>query len=79
MKIIKNLLLPIILSSLFCQQANALDVLFPKSNPYKTWSHTTYIMGNVQKGAELLINDEPAKVWNNGAFCHILNLKMIPI
>lgn len=75
MKIIKNLLLPIILSSLFCQQANALDVLFPQSNPYKTWSHTTYIMGNVQKGAELLINDEPAKVWNNGAFCHILNLE----
>lgn len=74
MKIIKQFLLPLILSTLFCQQANALDILFPQSNPYKTWSQTTYIMGNVKKGAELKVNGENTKVWNNGAYCHIISL-----
>ncbi len=55
--------------------ALAIDVLFPQKNPYSTYSKTTYIMGNVKKGAKLLINGTPSKVRHNGAFCQTLNLK----
>lgn len=73
MKIIRKLLLPLILATTFCPQANALEIIFPQSNPYKTSYHTTYIMGNVKKGAELKINGETTKVWANGAYCHIIS------
>lgn len=75
MNIMKKNILSLILFSAICPQANALDVIFPQSDFHKTWMPTTYIMGSVKEGAELLINDEPAKVWNNGAYCHILNLE----
>lgn len=75
MKIIKNAIYTLILSTILCSQANALEVIFPQSNPHKTWLPITYIMGNVKEGAELLIDGEPTKVWDNGAYCHILNLE----
>lgn len=75
MNIIKKSFLSLILSSAICSQANALDVIFPQSSFHKTWMPTTYVMGNVKEGAELLINDVPVKVWDNGAYCHILNLE----
>lgn len=75
MKIIKKSLITLLLSSAICSQASALEVIFPQSNSHKTWMPTTYIMGNVKEGAELLINEEKVKVWNNGAYCHILNLE----
>lgn len=56
------------------EYASALDIIFPQKNPYSTTSNTSYIMGNVEKGASLIINNQKAKVWHNGAFCQSINL-----
>lgn len=56
------------------QHASALDIIFPQKNPYSTKSNNTYIMGNVEKGASLIINNKKAKVWHNGAFCYPVSL-----
>ncbi|MGN0014529.1 MAG: hypothetical protein ACI37T_03830, partial [Candidatus Gastranaerophilaceae bacterium] len=56
------------------EYASALDIIFPQKNPYSTKSNTTYVMGNVEKGASLMINNKKAKVWHNGAFCYPLSL-----
>ncbi len=58
-----------------CPKVNALDIIFPQTENHKTWSKTTYIMGNVKKGAELKINGEKVNVWKNGAYCHVLMLE----
>lgn len=60
---------------LICPKAFALDVIFPQTDNHKTWSKTTYIMGNVKEGAKLKINGENVSVWKNGAYCHILTLE----
>lgn len=54
--------------------AIALDLRFPQRNPYTTRSNVTYILGCVNKGAELTINNESVPVRKNGAFCYIVNL-----
>jgi N-acetylmuramoyl-L-alanine amidase len=59
------------------ERAMAIDLVFPQTLNYETWANTTYIMGSVKKGAELTINGEPVKVWDNGAFCHII--EQIPV
>ncbi len=52
----------------------AADVVYPSSKNSIINASNTFVFGNVQKGSEVLINNSPAKLWNDCFFVEIVNL-----
>lgn len=55
--------------------ASALDIIYPQKAQYITRADETYVLGNINKGATLKINNEDVKIWDKQIFCHIVSLK----
>ena len=45
-----------------------LEVVYPAKNNHKTSAPSIFFVGNVKKGSELFINNEPVKIWEHNSF-----------
>ena len=51
-----------------------LEVVYPAKNNHKTSAPSIFFVGNVKKGSELFINNEPVKIWEHNSFVHVVPL-----
>lgn len=70
-----NLIIFFIVYLSFMTTALGLEVVYPKSNYEQINSQSTFFLGNTDAGAKLEINGKPVKVYDNGSFTHVVNLK----
>lgn len=75
-RILKNtgFILPFALS-LGVLQVDALQVVYPKSSNHQTYAKSTFFVGNTEPEAALKINGKDVKVYENGAFVEVVELK----
>ena len=72
---IRNILTTFIIAILFCINAQAhIDIVYPTKKEVTINGETTFISGNTRSNAELEIDGEPVKLWDNGFFVHVVKL-----
>ena len=72
---IRNILTTLIITILFCINAQAhIDIVYPTKKELTINGDTTFISGNTNSNAELEINGEPVKLWDSGFFVHVVDL-----
>ena len=72
---IRNILTTLIITILFCINAQAhVDIVYPTKKELTINGNTTFISGNTNSNAELEINGEPVKLWDSGFFVHVVDL-----
>jgi len=62
-------------SLVFNNKASALEVIYPKSQTVKVCANSTFFVGNTAVGSSLKINNKEVKVYDNGSFVEVINLK----
>lgn len=63
------------LFSLIATPANALEIIYPKSQSHNVHAASTFFVGNTTPGSDLKINGEDVKVYENGSFVQVVPLK----
>lgn len=77
-KIIKLIFLLLCLTFnllVFSQKANALEIVYPKTNPAKINANSTFFIGSAEPNSTLKINDIEVKTSQSGAFAQVVPLK----
>lgn len=61
---------------LCCAHANALEIVYPKTNPVKINASSTFFIGSTNPCDKLKINDIEVKVSSSGAFAQVVPLNI---
>lgn len=75
LKILKNS--TIIASTIFISalSADALQIVYPKSQSLQVCAGSTFFVGNTEPNSKLTINGKEVKVYENGSFVEVVTLK----
>lgn len=74
-KLINFILLFIFCSCFSSIKTDALEVIYPKTQTVEVCANSIFFVGNTEPGSKLKINDKDVKVYDNGSFVEVLNLK----
>lgn len=61
---------------IYVLRGEALDIVYPKTNPAKINANSTFFIGSATPGKNLKINDIDVKVSQNGAFAQVVPLNI---
>lgn len=64
------------LMCIFCVNAEALKIVYPKTNPAKINASSTFFIGSVKPSNTLKINDIPVKISPSGVFAYVVPLNV---
>lgn len=70
----KNYIFLILMILLFCGRAEALEIVYPKTNPVNINASSTFFIGSTNPKDRLEINDIQVKISPNGAFAQVVPL-----
>ncbi|MBQ8634696.1 hypothetical protein IJ425_00900, partial [bacterium] len=74
-KLINFILLFIFCGCFSSIKTDALEVIYPKTQTVEVCANSTFFVGNTEPGSKLKINGKDVKVYDNGSFVEVLNLK----